>query len=143
MVLAYSTKPSRNMVAVESMKLRFCSMRKSTTGSFCRNSQSTTPTSPTNAITAMVTMKFDPNQSFFWPSSSVISSEVAVLQHAEIHYRLLLPQFPEHHPYQPDQRDHGHGDDEVRPKPVVLLAIVTDRKSTRLNSSHLVISYAV
>src|SRR5256885_8187227 len=37
----------------------------------------------------------------------------------------------------------GHGAYNVEPSPDGKWVIVTDRKSTRLNSSHLVISYAV
>ena len=63
-----------NMANVEMAKFRSFSRWKSTTGSFCRSSQTTTEISATTAITVAATMPPEENQSFRWPSSSVISS---------------------------------------------------------------------
>ena len=60
------------MAVVAMAKLRFLSMRKSTTGSFVRSSQITPATTPISINTKKKRMKSDANQSSRWPLSRII-----------------------------------------------------------------------
>ena len=71
-VLAYSTNPRKNMAAVAIAKLRSFSIRKSTTGSFSRNSQRIPAISPKIISAKKTRMKFDDSQSSRCPLSRII-----------------------------------------------------------------------
>ena len=62
-VVPYKTKPRIYIVNTATAKFRALSRCKSTTGSFCSNSQMTAPTSPLTPMMLAQTMKWEPNQS--------------------------------------------------------------------------------
>ena len=57
---------------------------------------------------------------------NVASSEIPVLQHAEIHDGVLAREFPDDRANQPHDGNHRAADDEVRAEPIIALAFIQD-----------------